>query len=87
MCNLHNQALVYAATLNTAIRKTNATPIRATINTNVEKRCEKKKHHNSVSFETNFQFLSKAIFEIFLSTSFYAKKYVQSRAYVLCMTP
>ena len=54
MCNLHNQALVYAATLNTAIRKTNATPIRATINTNVEKRCEKKKYHNSVSFESDF---------------------------------
>ena len=71
MCNLHNQALVCTAMSNTAIRKSNATPIRATTNTNVE-RMHEKKHHNSVSFETDsvsyeteFQFLSKLIFSFF----------------------
>ena len=64
MCNLHNQALVYIATSNTAIRKSTATPIRATTSTNVERRHEKK-HGNSVSFEFDFQFLSKLTFSFF----------------------
>ena len=61
MCNLHDQALVYTATLNIVIRKTNATPIRAATNTNVERRHEKKasqfsffRNQFSVSFESDF---------------------------------
>ena len=86
MCNLHNQTLVYIATSNTAIRKSTATPIRATTSTNVERRHEKKawqfrffRIRFSVSFKTDFQFLSKSIFEMLLFPSFYAKKCFHGR--------
>ena len=69
MCNLHNQALVYTAMSNTAIQKSNATPIRATTNTNVERLHEKNASQFSffgnwfsVSYETEFQFLMKQNF-------------------------
>ena len=42
MSDLLNQALVYTATSNTAIRKSNATPKRAKTNANIERRHEKK---------------------------------------------
>ena len=93
MCNLHTQALVYIVMSNTAIRKSNATPIRATTSTNVERRQEKKawqfrffRIQFSVSFKTDFQFLSKSIFEMLLFPSFYAKKCVHGRFFLLCMT-
>ena len=72
MFNLHNQALAYTTSLNTAIRKSNATSIRATANTNVEKPHEKKalqfsffQNRFSVSFEDDFQVLLKGTFIFF----------------------
>ena len=92
MPNLHNQAIVYTATSKTVIRKSNETPIRATTNTNVERQHEKKASQFSffrnqflVSFETDFQFLSKPTLEMLLFPSLYAKKCVHSR-FFLCMT-
>ena len=86
MPNLHNQAIVYTATSKTVIRKSNETPIRATTNTNVERQHEKKASQFSffrnqflVSFETDFQFLSKPTLEMLLFPSLYAKKCVHSR--------
>ena len=58
-----NQALVYTATSNTAIRTSGATPIIAKSNTNIERRYGKK--------NISIQFLSKPMFEISSSYSLY----------------
>ena len=63
---LLNQALIYTVTSNTAIRKSNATPIRAKTDTNVDRRHDKK--------NIPLQFLSKPIFEMFLFPPLDAKK-------------
>ena len=85
MCNLHNQTLIYTATLNAAILKSNATPIRATTNANVEtKKKMRKNHHNSVSFKIDFQFPLKPTFSFFrffkcFYSPFFAKKSIPDR--------
>ena len=53
MSDLFNQALVYTATLNTAIRKSSATPVIPKLNRNVEKWHEEKTSYFSF-FQNRF---------------------------------
>ena len=65
MSDLLNQALVYTATSNTAIRKSSATPIRAKTNANVERRHEKKTSQLKCSYSPLSTLKSAIIIAVF----------------------